>query len=312
MGETKTDSAFYALIDWGTSSFRLWLVDENGSVLAQSRSDEGMMYASENGFLETLERHLALLGASFDLPVVISGMAGARQGWKEAPYIALPSALSGMAAQSVKVEHGARDIRILPGMAQKKPENPNVMRGEETQLAGIANSMPTGLVCMPGTHCKWVELTDSAVTGLTSFMTGEIFSVLSKNSILKHAMEAHAEFDAQTPVFLRAMCQALEAPGQVFSMFFSIRAGQLLGFEQVDEGAAHLSGLLIGAEIAAAKQIYGTGKAGLVASDRLNALYLPVMQEAGFTVTLFDGEDAVRTGLLTAAKQIKAHAGNIK
>lgn len=309
MGETKTDSAFYALIDWGTSSFRLWLVDESGHVLTQTRSDEGMMYAAENGFAEILEKHLSLAGAPVDLPVVISGMAGARQGWKEAPYISLPSVLSDMAAQAVKIDHATRDIRILPGMAQNTAENPNVMRGEETQLAGITHMMPDGLVCMPGTHCKWVKLTESAVTGLTSFMTGEIFSVLSKSSILKHAIEEGAAFDAEKPAFLRAMRQALEAPGQVFSMFFSIRAGQLLGFEQVDEGAAHLSGLLIGAEIAVAKQIYGTGKAGLVASDRLNALYLPVMQEAGFTVTLFDGEDAVRTGLLTAAKQIKAYAG---
>lgn len=310
MGETKTDNAFYALIDWGTSSFRLWIVDENGGVLAQSRSDEGMMYASENGFSETLEKHLAASGAPVDLPVVISGMAGARQGWKEAPYVSLPSALSGMAAHSVKIDHATRDIRILPGMAQNTAQNPNVMRGEETQLAGIANTMPDGLVCMPGTHCKWVELKDSSVTGLTSFMTGEIFSVLSKYSILKHAMDPQTEFDAQNPAFLRAMRQALVAPGQVFSMFFSIRAGQLLGFEQQDEGAAHLSGLLIGAEIAAAKQIYGAGTAGLVASDRLNALYLPVMQEAGFTVSLFDGEDAVRIGLLTAAKQIKVNAGS--
>lgn len=309
MVDGKNESAFYALVDWGTSSFRLWLVDATGNVLAQSRSNEGMLHASEIGFEQVLETHLNHLGASADLPVMISGMAGARQGWMEAAYVALPAPLDGLTSEAIRVPHATRDIRILPGMAQISADAANVMRGEETQLAGIAKTMPTGLICMPGTHCKWVELTDAKVTGMSSFMTGEIFAVLSQHSILKHAVDASADFDAATPAFARAETKALAAPAQALAMVFSIRASQLLGFEEHSEGAAHLSGLLIGAEIGAAKDIYGAGPAGLVASERLNGLYKPVMEQAGFRVILFDGEEAVRNGLLAAARQINSGIG---
>ncbi|MBK3745309.1 2-dehydro-3-deoxygalactonokinase, partial [Paraburkholderia aspalathi] len=230
MEDDMSESAFFALVDWGTSSFRLWLVSEDGTVLARSRSDEGMMRAAEIGFAQVLENHLNKLGAAADLPVVISGMAGARQGWVEAAYVPLPARLSGLASQAIRVPHATRDVRILPGMAQIGADAANVMRGEETQLAGIAEIMPNGLICMPGTHCKWVELTDAKVTGMSSFMTGEIFAVLSQHSILKHAVDPSADFDATTPAFTRAVAKAMAAPAQALAMIFSIRASQLLGF----------------------------------------------------------------------------------
>ncbi|MBX8827887.1 2-dehydro-3-deoxygalactonokinase, partial [Ochrobactrum sp. SFR4] len=104
------------------------------------------------------ETHLKKLAAPVNIPVMICGMAGARQGWAEAPYINLPTALDGLATQALRIKHQTRDIRILPGLAQREQHSANVMRGEETQLAGIAASMPNGLVCMPGTHSKWTKV----------------------------------------------------------------------------------------------------------------------------------------------------------
>lgn len=299
----------YALVDWGTSSFRLWLVRADGHVLAQSRSDEGMMYAAGTGFAVTLEKHLQILQAPADLPVIVSGMAGARQGWMEAPYVNLPAGCDDLSEQAIKVPHKTRDIRILPGLAQNDAEAPNVMRGEETQLSGIARTVPSALICMPGTHCKWVELKNAQVTGMSTFMTGEIFAVLSRHSILQHAVDLNCDFDGTTPAFANAATKAMAAPAHVLAMIFSVRASQLLGFEERANGAAYLSGLLIGAEVAAARELYGARPAGLVASARLNRLYQPVMEQAGFSVTLFDGEKAVRTGLLAAAMQIKSSLG---
>src|SRR5258708_4265395 len=79
--------AAYAAVDWGTSSFRLWLVDRGGGVLEERRSQEGMMAAAKLGFAAVLQSHLDAVGAANDLPVVVCGMAGARQGWVEAGYI---------------------------------------------------------------------------------------------------------------------------------------------------------------------------------------------------------------------------------
>src|ERR1700747_3755838 len=145
--------AAYAAVDWGTSSFRLWLIDDTGCVLAERRSHEGMMAAAKPGFAAVLQSHLSAVQAPGDLPVIICGMAGARQGWVEAGYIDTPAPLAAILARAAIVPGQSRDIRILPGIAQRDVAAPDVMRGEETPLPGalggdIANA---ALVCMPGT-----------------------------------------------------------------------------------------------------------------------------------------------------------------
>src|SRR5437762_14360593 len=106
--------AGYAAVDWGTSSFRLWLVDRAGYVLGERRSQEGMMTAAKLGFATVLQSHLDAAGAANDLPVIICGMAGARQGWVEAGYIDTPAHLATVLERAVAVPGAARDIRILP------------------------------------------------------------------------------------------------------------------------------------------------------------------------------------------------------
>lgn len=304
MEKSAMQNAAYALVDWGTSSFRLWVTDAQGQILGESRSDEGMMYCASTGFAPVLEKHLHKLEAGSDLPVMICGMAGARQGWAEAPYLSLPAALDGLADHALKLENQPRDIRILPGLAQRDALAANVMRGEETQLAGIITSLPDGLICMPGTHSKWARLKNGAVAQFSTFMTGELFAVLSRHSILRHAVDADMSFDENTPAFLRAVEKTIAAPARMTEDIFGIRASQLLGYEDASEGAAHLSGLLIGAEAGRAKQLYGAGAIGLVASGAFGRLYQTALEKAGFTITLVDGEVAVRQGLFAAAARL--------
>ena len=128
--------AAYVAVDWGTSSFRLWLVDRAGDVLGERRSHEGMMAAGKLGFATVLQSHLEAVGAAPALPVVVCGMAGARQGWVEAGYVDTPARLASIPEHAVPVPGQDRDIRILPGIAQRDPKAPDVMRGEETQLLG--------------------------------------------------------------------------------------------------------------------------------------------------------------------------------
>src|SRR5262249_34773842 len=130
------NEAAYVAVDWGTSSFRLWLIDRTGNVLAERRSHEGMMAAGKPGFGTVLQSHLDAVGAAPSLPVMICGMAGARQGWVEAGYVDTPAPLAAVLQQAVAVPGQDRDIRILPGIAQRDRQAPDVMRGEETQLIG--------------------------------------------------------------------------------------------------------------------------------------------------------------------------------
>ena len=164
-------AASYAAVDWGTSSFRLWIVSESGAVLAERRSGEGMTTAAKSGFSAILESHLSAVSAPAHLPVIVCGMAGARQGWVEAGYLDTPAPLSAIVKAAVTVPDANRDIRILPGLAQRSEEAPDVIRGEETQLLGAISQLGGGshLVCMPGTHSKWVRVTGGIVRWLFHF-----------------------------------------------------------------------------------------------------------------------------------------------
>ena len=186
------------VVDWGTSSFRGWLMSAGGEALAESRGGEGMLHCIEAGFAPVLRDHLARLGAPQAAPVLICGMAGARQGWVEAPYLMTPTRLDALHEGAIRID-APGDIRILPGVAQAQAGRPDVMRGEETQLLGVTESDFSGLVCIPGTHSKWIRIEDGRIVAFSTYMTGELFSVISQHSILAHAVETAGPPPADSP-----------------------------------------------------------------------------------------------------------------
>nr|WP_292833183.1 2-dehydro-3-deoxygalactonokinase [Mesorhizobium sp.] len=297
----------FAAIDWGTTRLRAWLIDSAGVVLAERRGDDGLISARETGFATVLDGHLAAMGAPAGLPVVMCGMVGARQGWLEAPYADVPVPLAAVLEGAAKVPHAGRDIRIVPGVAQRLAEAPDVMRGEETQLAGAGlEGRGRHVVCMPGTHSKWVVVEDGAVTGFGTWPTGELFSVLAAHSILRHSLGEHtAAVSADAPLFRRWCETALGEGGDVMARLFSIRAAGLLQGLGADDAAACLSGLLIGAEIASASRRYrpGGGAVTLVASGPLGVLYGAALGLAGHAIRPVDADAAVRVGLFEAARR---------
>lgn len=300
-------AAAFAAVDWGTSSFRLWLMTADGAVLAERRSGEGMTTASNSGFSAVLEKHLAATGAPDRLPVIICGMAGARQGWIEAGYANTPARLSAITDAAVTVPGQNRDIRILPGLAQRGTGIADVMRGEETQLLGASSVLGDGehLVCMPGTHSKWVRLADGVADGFSTFMTGELFEALCEHTLLRHSVEGGGTFDAASPAFTGAVKQAFGNPARLTSQFFSIRAAQLLDGASTTDGKARLSGTLIGAELAGAlSESAGSRKTALVVSGALGALYQSAFAAISHEPVLVDADEAVRTGLTQAARRI--------
>jgi 2-dehydro-3-deoxygalactonokinase len=295
-----------AAVDWGTTRLRAWLLDHAGEPLGERRGDDGLITAREKGFAAVLENHLAALGAPPALPVVICGMAGSRQGWVEASYVDTPAPINAILQGAVRIAGTGRDIRIVPGLAQRTAAHPDVMRGEETQLAG-AGLPATGkhLVCMPGTHSKWVEVEDGAVAGFGTWPTGELYSVLGTHSILRHSLgENPAPVTADSPFFRDWCAASLDEGGDVTSRLFAIRAASLLHGLQPAEAAACLSGLLIGGEIASARRRYRYGGAPvvLIASGSLGKLYTAALGLAGIPVNEVDADRAVRSGLFEAAR----------
>ncbi|MFC7702120.1 2-dehydro-3-deoxygalactonokinase [Bradyrhizobium sp. GCM10028915] len=296
----------YVAVDWGTSSFRLWLIDRTGVVLAERRSGEGMLAAAKTGFAAVLQSHLAAVEAPAHLPVLVCGMAGAKTGWVEAGYVDTPAPLAAVLEQAAHVPGEARDIRILPGIAQRDTRAPDVMRGEETQLLGALGLDAAGeaLVCMPGTHSKWVRLKDDTIAHFSTFMTGELFSVVSRETILSLAV-AGAEDAEDVASFKAAVRAAYEAPSFAANFLFGARSRQLLFGSTPAAARETLSGTLIGIELAAGLS-GAVPKAGitLIASGRLAMLYKLAFDALSVTVNPVDADEAVRRGLSMAAAAI--------
>lgn len=294
-----------AAVDWGSTRLRVWLLDAAGTVLDERRSDDGMLTAQQKGFAAILERHLGDMGAAADLPAIVCGMAGARQGWIEAPYVDVPASLDDILGAAVAVPGVARDVRIVPGLAQRNPRAPDVMRGEETQLAGISRLIGQGshLVCMPGTHSKWVNAEAGAIQNFGTWATGETFSVLAQHSILRHSLGEKPAAVSPTSQVFRDWCREALSDGDISARLFGIRAAGLLSGLGQEEASAALSGLLIGGEIASAIRRFGRrdGPVILVGSGPLGALYAEALRLDGIAVEITDADAAVLAGLVAAA-----------
>lgn len=290
-------------VDWGTSHLRAWIMQGNESVRAL-QSDQGMGRLAPQEFEAAL---LALLGDHLPPDRVVSvlccGMVGAAQGWQDAGYQAVPCAPVD-ASQAVKVatRDSRLDLRILPGVQQDTP--PDVMRGEETQIAGFLAAEPdfNGVVCLPGTHSKWVRITEGRITQFTSFMTGEVFALLSDHSVLRHSMPAPSEsvrhWDDE--VFLRAIRESMENPQALLGDLFAVRAGMLLAGQHPAACRSQLSGRLLGQELAGAQPYWQDQTVVLIGADELCRHYETALSTVSVDVRRVNGDHLVRAGLCAA------------
>ncbi len=285
-------------VDWGTSNLRLWAMDD-ARVLDAAASDQGMGGLARDGFEPAL---LALadpwLPAGVQTPVVVCGMAGSRQGWHEAPYRAVPCAPV-LAASLVPVPtvDPRLSVRIVPGLKQSPPAD--VMRGEETQIAGALAMDPgfDGVLCLPGTHSKWVHVSAGEVVSFQTFMTGEVFALLAGQSVLRHSVSGDGWDDA---AFAEAVSDALSRPERLAARLFSLRAESLIAGLAPPQARARLSGLLIGAELAAARPYWLGQPVALIGSDRLARTYAAALALQGVTARLIPATEATLKGLAAA------------
>jgi len=290
-------------IDWGTSNMRLWALDGADRVLAERRSDRGMGGLEpgeyEGVLLVTLE---GLLPETGRLPVLICGMAGARQGWREAAYLPVPCAPAGAGAVRPPVRDARLDVAILPGLSQSEP--PDVMRGEETQIAGFLAGQPeyNGVLCLPGTHSKWVRVSGGRVTAFRTAMTGEVFALLTERSVLRHSIGPGWD----TAAFRAGVETALTAPHSLPLALFPLRAEALLGGLTGEAARARLSGLLIGAELASAREVRAQNEVVLIGDETLTGLYAEALLRDGIRARRVPAEDMTLRGLTAARKALEA------
>ena len=248
-------------IDWGTSSFRAMLATADGIVLGTVANTSGILSVHDAQFAAVLQSAIQpWLSTQGDLPVVMSGMIGSRQGWCEAPYIACPAPLKDLAAAAIRLTPamtGLPHVAIIPGVVSRDASgHPDVMRGEETQIFGALARLgiDAGTFVLPGTHAKWVTVAGGAITGFSTYMTGEVFAALKDHSILGRLMRDGGPPDATPSAtgFERGLAAAAKAkggPGALLRHIFSARTLGLFDELAPDEIGDYLSGLLIGSEI---------------------------------------------------------------
>lgn len=279
-------------VDWGTTSFRAWRLGPDGAVRDRVAGPFGIRGASDRDFGAALER---MIGAWRPAPVLMCGMIGSRQGWVEAPYVAAPAGLAALAAALAPVP-GMDRAWIVPGVAQDPPD---VMRGEETQIMGIAATLAPGrhVLCLPGTHSKWAILEEGRVAGFRTAMTGEVFALMRMQSILAPLVPDDAGDD---PAGFDAGVDRARVEGGLLHHLFGLRAGVLLGRLAPSSLPSMLSGLLIGHEIAGLSG--GASAVHLVGGAALTDRYSRALARFGIAATAH-GEEAAARGLFAIARE---------
>ena len=283
-------------IDWGTTAARAYALDASGKVIATRSAPLGVQSVQDGRFAEALA---ALLGDWRDDPAprIACGMIGSRQGWLEAPYVACPAPLSDLASGVVHIPAGR--LAVVPGVRTRDIYDvPDVMRGEETQIAGAVGAHEERVLCaMPGTHSKWACVEAGRIVDFLTYMTGEMWSVLLQHSILGRLATAPGTHAGDIgAAFERGVARGL-GPGNLAHDAFGARTLVLMGELQGGDVADWLSGVMIGREIRNARTWgqrhgYDGSRVRLVGADALVARYAAAMRQADVAVELADSNAA--------------------
>jgi len=309
MENAKTaPSAALIAVDWGTSRLRAMLLDGTGGVIAEAASDAGIATLAPGGHEAAFE---ALVAAWPPVPAIMAGMVGSRQGWREAAYVPCPAAIGRLGGGMLRFTTSAgRPVAIVPGLMLRTPaRDGDVIRGEETQIAGLIDREPgfAGIAVLPGTHSKWATITEGTVSSFQTFMTGEMFELLSRRSFLRHSVAEDGHDLAALPDFTLGVRRTVVDGLPFLAAIFSVRARQLLDGVAPADNLAYLSGLVVGGEIAAARAsgLLGHGTAlRIVGTRSLGRAYATAFAIADYRPTALDGGALVVEGLAHLARTI--------
>jgi 2-dehydro-3-deoxygalactonokinase len=279
--------------DWGTSHFRLKWVAQ-GTVVAEFQDDNGckklyqaIKQNTSAGRAPLFEQQLQFAltqivkaQAKKPVPLLISGMVSSTIGWMELPYAGVPMALDGSGLKTEFVRWKApawiASTYLISGVAT----GTNMMRGEETEAIGLLRSvanLPAELVLLlPGTHSKHLRISNGVLRDVRTYMTGELYAVLSQHSVLAASLTTNSSISVEG--FLAGVDGAVR-DGFAASLF-QTRTRQVLGRRPAEENAAFLSGLLVGSELKDLTQAEGTSIL-LGGASSLRDLYGRALQHLG-------------------------------
>lgn len=282
--------------DWGTTNRRAYKIDRSGACIDEFEDDHGVSSLEKDAFPDAVAEIRERLG---DLPLLLAGMIGSNRGWCEAPYVPSPAGIDDLAGG---LKWAGEREAIVPGVSYLHGERADVMRGEEVQLLGaVAAGLipPDCLVCHPGTHNKWARVEGGRIASFRTVMTGELFSLLRKYSILADLLDDEAEADDSFLAGVRHALEHEDLPAELFS----VRARVLLGAARSEDAPSYASGLLLGTDV----RIGLGGERGeviVMGRPELTRLYAAAIGEAGARLIELDGEQSFLAGIRQIAKRI--------
>lgn len=291
--------AFLA-VDWGTTNLRAWTVDAEGRAGDGREFPLGVSKLKPGEAEQRLRDEVRPALKAERLPALMAGMIGSTLGWVEAPYVDCPADAASLARALVTVPGADPPVRIVPGLRCRRLDGaPDVMRGEETQILGWAAADPARLsgehvICHPGTHPKWALLREGRIERFVTLMSGELFDLLSHHGVLK---------SEEGPDDDEAFGAGLEAAGEgdaLAARLFTVRSRVVGGDMPKTAARSYLSGLLIGADVAAGPGLLGVeggSTVALLGDERLCGLYHRALRRRGVATSVHSGEDAVLAGL---------------
>ncbi len=293
--------------DWGSTNLRVFLLDDDGKILGKKFARRGILNVRKNRFQDALQFTVGdWLKKYPDLPIIMSGMIGSRQGWVEVPYQHCPCNLNQLANNLTVIEALGRSLLIVPGVDVNSAKRYDVMRGEETQIAGAIGQQEKSrqMLCLPGTHSKWAIIEDHVITKFTTYMTGELFTLLARYSILSRLLtqKIHVE-----NIFIEGLNEA-EQTDEWLSQIFQGRTKVLAKQLAETEVHSYLSGLLIGYEIKQGLQHYPEVlqmPVGIVANERVAQLYQIAFAQKNIRAEIHDVDRVSTEGLFQLARLAK-------
>lgn len=280
------------LADWGTTNLRGWRVDDQGVVVSRYQSDMGLLKSVDVGFAKVFDELVQSLGAQADTPALIAGMVGSSIGWHEVPYTPTPANAQAIAANALLIPDRA-NTWIIGGVNHQGDNGPEVMRGEEVQALGILQQHPDARwLCLPGTHTKWVRLENGSIRAFTTYMTGELYRWVTRDSLIATQIQSD-EFNADA--FAKGQ-QLAQQHAALTSALFQLRTRFLAGELRDDQVASAASGLLIQHELSAATRSLDA-PVYLCGAERVAQPYTQALQHCGIESHVIDPEQATIAGM---------------
>ncbi len=293
-------------IDWGSSSFRAYLMSRDGEVLDDVASADGIGSVAAGMYPATLKRLVGRwLLAHPSLPVIASGMVGSRHGWREAPYVKCPAGPREVAAHLTQVDADGRRVALAAGLSYvDEAGQPDVMRGEETEIFGIADA-GARLTVLPGSHSKWAKVDGDRIVAFKTFVTGEVFAALRDHTVagaFARAAPAKSPGEAFALGVRRgAAAAACESKSGLLGLLFGARSLPLMGALAEDDSGEYLSGLLIGAEIGEGRRLFPGVEPHVAGAAALVERYLAAFEALGVSARAAPQRAAAR-GLFRTAR----------